>query len=77
MSLITQSFKQACPHCQGDGVDVAFELRSVLTGGFWQMRSFPVVADCPHCNGTGIVEVDMLVKPEWVFPEIGLNEFTL
>lgn len=82
MPMITVSFKQACPHCNGDGFTVEPECCGHFNSNDFVdkiccLRANPVQAQCDHCKGTGIVGIPILVDPRWVFPEIEVKEFTL
>lgn len=82
MQIIKESFKQACPHCYGDGFTIEPECCGRFNSNDFVdkiccLNPNPVQAQCGHCNGTGFIEVQHLVRPEWMYPEIMREVFTL
>lgn len=82
MTLITESFKQSCPHCNGDGFDIQPECCGHFNSNDFVdkiccLKPNPVMSYCEYCKGTGMVDITMAVRPEWIFPEISVKEFTL
>lgn len=77
MATIKESFKQACPHCEGSRMEINTVCCGQTVHGYCCIHPIPEVSDCGMCYGTGVIEKPMAVRIEWLFPEISEKEFTL